>query len=120
MSGSPRKAGSLSSSGRRDESSVSSMSGAATVPDKARASLHKRALEWLRADLAGRTRQLKGDSPLVRAEVRLVLHIWRSDPALAGVRDAGRLAALPSEERAAWQQFWADVAALAAKARDGK
>jgi len=93
---------------------------AATVPDKARASLHKRALEWLRADLAGRTRQLEGDSPLVRAEVRLVLHIWRSDPALAGVRDAGRLAALPSEERAAWQQFWADVAALAAKARDGK
>jgi len=93
---------------------------AATVPDKARASLRKRALEWLRADLAGRTRQLEAGTPQDRAEIQLVLHIWRSDPALAGVRDADRLAALPSEERAAWQQLWADVAALAAKARDGE
>jgi hypothetical protein len=52
--------------------------------------------------------------------VRTELHNWRSDPALAGVRDTGPLAALPSAERAAWQQLWADVAALAAKPRDGK
>jgi tetratricopeptide (TPR) repeat protein len=94
--------------------------GAAAVPDKARANLLKQALEWLRADLAGRTRQLERGTPQDRVEVQIALHVWRSDRGLAGVRDAGRLAALPSEERAAWQQLWADVAALAAKARDGK
>jgi hypothetical protein len=52
--------------------------------------------------------------------VPAVLHVWRSEPALAGVRGAGRLAALPPAERAAWQQLWAEVAALAAKARAGK
>jgi tetratricopeptide (TPR) repeat protein len=94
--------------------------GAAAVPDPARASLRKRALEWLRADLAGRTRQLERGTEQDRVEVQIALHIWRSDSGLAGVRDAGLLAAFASEERAAWQQLWADVATLAAKARDGK
>jgi tetratricopeptide (TPR) repeat protein len=94
--------------------------GAAAVSDQARASLRKQALEWLRADLAGRTRQLERGTPQDRVEVQIALHVWRSDRGLAGVRDAGRLAAFSSEERAAWQQLWADVAALAAKARDGK
>jgi tetratricopeptide (TPR) repeat protein len=93
---------------------------AATVPDKARASLLEQALEWLRADLAGWTRRLEGGRPQDRVKVRTELHTWRSDPALAGVRDAGPLAALPSAQRARWQQLWAEVAALAAKARDGK
>jgi hypothetical protein len=63
---------------------------------------------------------VEGGTPQDRAEVQPVLSIWQSNPALAGVRDAGPLAALPSGERAAWQQFWADVAALAAKAREAK
>ena len=93
---------------------------AATVPDKARASLRQQALEWLRADLAVGARRLEGGTPQDRAEARSALYIWRNDPALAGVRDPGRLAALPPGERAEWQQLWAEVAALAAKARDGK
>src|SRR5262249_37322556 len=93
---------------------------AATVPDKARASLRKQALEWLRADLAGRARQLEGGTPQGRAEVQIVLHIWRRDPALAGARDAGPLAALPPAERADWQKLWADVAVTQSRAREGK
>jgi tetratricopeptide (TPR) repeat protein/predicted Ser/Thr protein kinase len=92
---------------------------AAAAPDKARASLRKQAREWLRADLAGWARRLAGGTPRDRAEVRTQLGIWLVHPALAGVRDAGRLAALPAEERAVWQQYWAEVSALAAKARDG-
>jgi tetratricopeptide (TPR) repeat protein len=93
---------------------------AAAVPDRARASLRKQALAWLRADLAAWARRLEGGTQQVRAEVRVALHGWRGDPALAGVRGAGPLAALPPAERAAWQQLWADVAALAAKAREAK
>jgi hypothetical protein len=73
-----------------------------------------------RADRGSRARHLEGGPPQGRAAVQLALHVWRSDPALAGARDAGRLAALPPAERAAWHQLWADVAAVAAKARDGK
>ena len=73
-----------------------------------------------RADRGSRARQLGGGTPRGRAAVQRALPVWRSDPALAGVREAGPLAALPPAERAAWQQLWADVAAPAAKARDGK
>ncbi len=34
---------------------------------------------------------------------------------LAALRDEKALAALPEKERAAWQQLWADVAALRKK-----
>jgi tetratricopeptide (TPR) repeat protein len=93
---------------------------AAGAPDNVRASLRGHALKWLRVNLADRARRLEGGPPQDRAEAESALHIWRNDPALAGVRDPGRLAALPPEEGAAWKQLWAEVAALAAKARDQK
>jgi hypothetical protein len=34
------------------------------------------------------------------------------------VRDKGRLALLPAQERAAWARLWADVADLLARARE--
>jgi tetratricopeptide (TPR) repeat protein len=84
-------------------------------PDKARASLRKQALEWLRAALAGWARRREGGTPQDRAEVRTRLSIWQVDPALSGVRDAGPLAVMPPTEREAWQRLWADVAATLAK-----
>jgi hypothetical protein len=90
------------------------------VPDKARSSLRKRALEWLRADLAGWARRLERGTPQDRAEVQEAMHVWQTDPGLSGVREAGSLAALAAEERAGWQQLWAAAAATQAKARDGK
>jgi tetratricopeptide (TPR) repeat protein/predicted Ser/Thr protein kinase len=92
----------------------------AGAPDSVRASLRGHALKWLRVNLADRDRRLEGGTPQDRAEVQSVLHIWRNDPALAGVRDPGPLAALPPAERAAWEKLWADVAATRARARGGK
>jgi eukaryotic-like serine/threonine-protein kinase len=45
---------------------------------------------------------------------------WQTEPSLAGVRDADRLAAPPAAERAGWEQLWADVAAVVARARGTK
>jgi hypothetical protein len=42
------------------------------------------------------------------------------DTDLASVRGDMALAALPAEERAAWQKLWADVADLAHKAEGKK
>jgi hypothetical protein len=52
--------------------------------------------------------------------VRAWLGVWQIDPALAGVRDADRLVALPAAERAGWKKLWADVAAAVARARATK
>jgi hypothetical protein len=81
------------------------------APDaKDRTRLRKQALGWLRADLTLWERH--AENPQQRSERRKVLEHWQRDSDLAGVRDAKSLAQLPEEEGPAWQQFWADVAAL--------
>jgi serine/threonine-protein kinase len=80
-----------------------------------RASLRRRALGWLRAELDSFRTPTSSD-PIVRAPPRprrraSLLH-WQTDPDLASVRDPDALAALPEPERAAWLAFWADVASL--------
>jgi tetratricopeptide (TPR) repeat protein/predicted Ser/Thr protein kinase len=89
-------------------------------PGEEAAKLRRQALAWLRADLSRKARALQGGTPQERGRLQEALRYWQAAPDLAGVRDAGALAALPAEERAAWQQLWAEVAAVAAKARDGK
>ena len=44
------------------------------------------------------------------------VHFWQEDGWLSGVRDKNALVKLPEDERAAWQQLWADVAALLKRA----
>ena len=80
--------------------------------------LRRQALEWLRADLVGRTRSLEGATPEDAIRLQSVLRTWQFNPALAGVREADRLATLPATERAAWQHLWADVATSLAPAGD--
>jgi tetratricopeptide (TPR) repeat protein len=58
-----------------------------------------RALEWLRADLAARTKAATG--------LAATLENWKTDPDFASVRD--RLGDLPESERAAWIGLWAAV-----------
>jgi hypothetical protein len=89
---------------------------AAKLSDKERARLRKQALEWLRADLAMRTRQLETGKPADRAAVRQALRHWQKDGDLAGLRDKAALAKLPAEERGAFTSLWSDVAALLKKA----
>jgi Flp pilus assembly protein TadD len=92
-----------------------------TRPDEAgRAALRRQALQWLRAELARRARQLEGATPQERPRLAGDLRHWQFDAALAGARDADRLAALPAAERAGWEKLWADVAAVVAKARERK
>jgi Flp pilus assembly protein TadD/predicted Ser/Thr protein kinase len=92
---------------------------AARLDEAGRARLREQALKWLRDDLAVWARYVQRGSPKDLAQVRVELSRWQAAPALVGVRDAGRLAALPPEERAGWQKLWADVTATQARARDG-
>jgi tetratricopeptide (TPR) repeat protein/serine/threonine protein kinase len=78
-----------------------------------RARLRSQALEWLRADLALWTAELKTASPQAVADR---MQQWLSEPRLAGVRDKSGLAEVPAEERSRWQALWADVAALRTRA----
>jgi tetratricopeptide (TPR) repeat protein len=80
--------------------------------DHQSARLRKQALTWLRADLAGWGQFAETGRAKERAMTRQAMQILRSDDALAGVRDKGRLARLPQDEREQWRMFWADVSAL--------
>jgi tetratricopeptide (TPR) repeat protein len=85
--------------------------GPETVPlgEPERAGRRRQALDWLRARLELRAK-LRKDGKVMGSW----LTTWQTDPALAGVRDPEALAKLPDAERAEWQQFWKDVAALLA------
>ena len=54
-------------------------------------------------------------NPNTRQAVQQLLAHWQEDTDLAALREAKSLASLPQKERAAWQQLWADVAALRKK-----
>jgi hypothetical protein len=77
----------------------------------------KQALDWLRADLASWDQALQRDTPLVQEAARNYLELRHRDSALAGLQDPAALAKLPEEERAAWQKFWSDAAALLRRAQ---
>jgi len=89
---------------------------AVKLDDKERTRLRQQALDWLRADLALRSKQLASGQPADRATVRQKLRYWQKDSDLAGIRDAAALMKLPAEQRAACAKLWADVAALLKKA----
>jgi tetratricopeptide (TPR) repeat protein len=91
--------------------------GAAAVPEKARASLRKQALEWLRADLVLRRRQAGSAEAAQRQQAAVKMAHWLADSNLAGVRPGPDQVAMPAEERAAWDALWADVKATLAEAR---
>jgi tetratricopeptide (TPR) repeat protein len=83
----------------------------------ARTALRQQGLGWLRADLVLRHKQaISGDAGL-RDWAAWGLDYWLTDPDLAGVREPGRLAALPAAERADWEKLWAAVQATVAEAR---
>jgi tetratricopeptide (TPR) repeat protein len=76
--------------------------------DTERAALRRQALGWLRANLEMIKQANHGKL------VMTSLSTWQQERALASVRNPAELATLPTEEREAWQQLWADVAALIA------
>ena len=90
----------------------------AKLDNKERTRLRQQALDWLRADLALRRKQLETGKPADRATAQQALCHWQEDTDLAGIRDAAVLTKLPAEECAACERLWADVAALLKKVDD--
>jgi tetratricopeptide (TPR) repeat protein len=76
----------------------------APLTEAERAGLRRQALDWLRADLAPRSKLPQGDKSAAEA-----LRTWQTDAALAAVCDRARLEGLPDEERKQWRRLWADV-----------
>jgi hypothetical protein len=89
---------------------------AAKLDAKERARLRKQALDWLRADLVLRTKQLESGQAADRAQVRQQMRHWQQDSDLAAIRDKAALAQRPADERQACEKLWADVASLLRKA----
>ncbi len=71
-----------------------------------------RTLKWLKADVAAWTKQL---SPDTRAKTARAVELLCADPAFALIRDQSVLEKLPTDQRAAWQQFWNDARTLQQK-----
>jgi len=90
----------------------------APLDEAAKAKLRRQALDWLRAELAVFSQQLHSGRPGVAAQALAILAHWQKDTDLAGIRDAAGLAQLPADERKAFSQLWADVAALLKKAEE--
>jgi hypothetical protein len=84
-------------------------------PERAR--WRKQALDWLRADLALRAKQLATKKPEDRAAAVEALRDWQEGSDLSSIRDAEALALLPVEERSELGRLWADVATLLAQAK---
>jgi Flp pilus assembly protein TadD len=92
---------------------------AAPLADKEKARFRQQALDWLRDNLKYHQGQLADRDAAKRTAAQRTLQHWQKDPDLESVRDAKALAALPREERDAWQQLWADATKLLEKDREG-
>jgi hypothetical protein len=90
------------------------------LDDKERARLRRQALDWLMADLALWAKRAESAKPGERTAARHKMKHWQSDPDLASLRDKEALEKLPEVERDEWRRFWDEVAAVLAKAGDGK
>jgi Flp pilus assembly protein TadD len=85
--------------------------------DVAKAKFRARALDLLKAELDARSRVLDKQPTKDRPLVSRTLELWRADPDLASVRDAGALTRLPEKDRQSWRAFWSDVDALLRKSK---
>lgn len=84
----------------------------AKLDSEGRAKLRRNAIAWLREDLAFFSAKLqKGDEQECSAVRRTLLN-WKTDPALAGIRDDAKVDDLPEVERKACRELWSDVEAL--------
>jgi serine/threonine-protein kinase len=120
----PKLAGDLRSGHRYDAACSAGLAGsgqgedAKQLDDKARARWRQQALDWLRADLAARAKQLGSGKPADRADVQAQLRHWQRDADLAGLREPAAVARLPADEQEACRKLWADVAALLKQEQD--
>jgi tetratricopeptide (TPR) repeat protein len=83
---------------------------------KEKSRLRQQALAWLRDNLKEYAKQLEDADAKTRQAMQQTLQHWQKDADLTSVRGKEALAKLPEAERAAWQQFWAEVETLPQKA----
>jgi tetratricopeptide (TPR) repeat protein len=89
---------------------------ASKLDSKEKTRLRQQALAWLRDSLKHYGQQLEDPDAKARTAVQQTLQHWQKDEDLSSVRDPKALAQLPQAERAAWQEFWAEVQTLLQKA----
>jgi hypothetical protein len=71
---------------------------------------------WVSAE-ALRKKQATSTNPSQRQSAADSLAYWLVDPALSSVRPGVARIAVPADERAAWDTFWADVKLTIAEAK---
>jgi eukaryotic-like serine/threonine-protein kinase len=86
--------------------------------DASKAKLRRRALDWVKADLAAWSKILESGPAQTRPVAASTLRHWKEDTDLAGIRDDAELSKLPDEERAACKQLWSDVDRLLSESGD--
>ena len=74
-----------------------------------RARLRGMALNWLRADLDGWYKRFAPDRHETRRRAAKYFRRWMENQNVAGVCNPAELASLPTDERAAWREFWQEV-----------
>jgi tetratricopeptide (TPR) repeat protein len=74
--------------------------------------MRHRALDWLRSYFVDVKKNFAADPTRNRGSTHRLMNFWTNDADLVGVRDPKLLEKLPTEERAAWELFWHDVALL--------
>ncbi|HEY7428116.1 MAG TPA: tetratricopeptide repeat protein, partial [Gemmataceae bacterium] len=84
------------------------------LPDKDATMFRRRALDWLREELAAYGQIAPQNNPAMKQTIQKRLAHWQRDPDLAGVREPEQLAKLPPAEKEEWRRLWAGVASMAA------
>jgi hypothetical protein len=82
-----------------------------------RAALRRKALGWLRADLAAWASKATADDRAERNKAALALDLWLGDGEEFGVGPGKAPDGLPADERSAWDALWADVRATLERAK---
>jgi tetratricopeptide (TPR) repeat protein len=88
--------------------------------DKEGAELRKKALDWLRADLAAWSKLLDDNKPKIQEAILQTIGHWKDDPDLAGIRDKDALTKLPIAEQEVFRKLWSDVDDLLKRAQIAK
>jgi hypothetical protein len=88
---------------------------AAALDPVSQSSYRRQALGWLQADLTAANELLNNapdDAPVIAKRMR---H-WQQNRDFSVVRDAAAFAKLPEDEQRSWQELWADVGDVLARA----
>jgi tetratricopeptide (TPR) repeat protein len=119
----PRLSGAQPSAPRYDAACAAALAGCGqgkdvdSLGEEEFAYLRRRALAWLRDDLAAWRRVLDQHGDKARPAVAGKMAHWLQDSDFAGVRGPEALARFPEPERQQWQKLWAEVADTLARAK---